>query len=266
MPAIVSDEIESGAAGGRIPQEKSPRCRSLPSIGGPAFPIWALKKPRRTDSASGRIASEAPRSRISGATTSPFQAPVGQPVRLPRDAAAAAPRRSPACPSDRNPFPWNATPSKRTSFPVKKAFRRLSVARVSTMPRRISTRSSGVERGGDRLAPQETVAGRKRRGARLAEPLDRRALAASSRECRRGAGRLEDALQLLRGRQAQRLDRPGVAPRLAGAGTGLERLERRLEGEGKLLRHERGEARRKRRARPRWLPRVPSCVPLRRGC
>ncbi len=41
-------------------------------------------------------------------------------------------------------MPWNEIPSYRTSPPEKNAFSWLSVARVSTMPRRISRRSSGV--------------------------------------------------------------------------------------------------------------------------
>ena len=74
MPAAVSAEIPSGAAGGRMPQERSPTWRSLPSMGGPALPICA-ERTMRTVSASGRIASAAPRSRMSGATTSPCQEP-----------------------------------------------------------------------------------------------------------------------------------------------------------------------------------------------
>ena len=41
MPASVSVPIASGAAGGRMPHAKSPTCRSLPSIGGPALAICA---------------------------------------------------------------------------------------------------------------------------------------------------------------------------------------------------------------------------------
>ena len=40
IPAIVNVPIASGAAAGRTPA-KSPTCRSLPSIGGPALPICA---------------------------------------------------------------------------------------------------------------------------------------------------------------------------------------------------------------------------------
>ncbi len=68
-----------------MPQSKSPTWRSLPSIGEPAFPICA-QRVSRTVSASGRMASAAPRSRMSGATTSPRHAPSG-----PRQ---ASPRRS----------------------------------------------------------------------------------------------------------------------------------------------------------------------------
>ena len=77
--------IASGAAAGRMPQSKSPTCRSLPSIGGPALPICAFRT-MRTVSASGRIASATPRSRMSGATTSPRH---GR-----RRPGSASPRRS----------------------------------------------------------------------------------------------------------------------------------------------------------------------------
>ena len=42
MPAIVSVLMPSGAAAGRMPQLKSPMCRSLPFIGGPSLPICAF--------------------------------------------------------------------------------------------------------------------------------------------------------------------------------------------------------------------------------
>ena len=70
IPAAVSVLIASGAAAGRIPLARSPMCRSLPFIGGPAFAICA-DSTIRTVSPSGFIASATPRSRISGATTSP---------------------------------------------------------------------------------------------------------------------------------------------------------------------------------------------------
>ncbi len=41
MPAIVMVLMASGADAGRMPDEKSPTCRSLPFIGGPAFAICA---------------------------------------------------------------------------------------------------------------------------------------------------------------------------------------------------------------------------------
>ena len=74
IPAIVSVEVASGAAGGRIPHPKSPMCRSFPPSGGPIFPICALRT-IRTESVSGRIASVTPRSRMTGPMTSPFHRP-----------------------------------------------------------------------------------------------------------------------------------------------------------------------------------------------
>ena len=64
--------MASGADAGRIPQAKSPTCRSLPSMGGPALAICA-DSTIRTVSGDGRIASAAPRSRMIGAITSPVQ-------------------------------------------------------------------------------------------------------------------------------------------------------------------------------------------------
>ena len=75
MPAIDSDPTASGAAAGSTPHSKSPVCRSLPSIGGPALPICA-RRIIPTASSSWRIASVMPRSRITGASTSPPQAPL----------------------------------------------------------------------------------------------------------------------------------------------------------------------------------------------
>ena len=72
IPASVNVAIASGAAAGRMPWAKSPACRSLPSIGGPALAICA-DSTMRTVSGVGRIASAAPRSRMSGAITSPVQ-------------------------------------------------------------------------------------------------------------------------------------------------------------------------------------------------
>ena len=43
MPAIDSEPTASGAAAGSTPQAKSPVCRSLPDIGGPALPICARR-------------------------------------------------------------------------------------------------------------------------------------------------------------------------------------------------------------------------------
>ena len=74
MPAIVIVLMASGADAGRIPEARSPMCRSRPFIGGPAFAICA-DSTILTVAASGFIASATPRSRMSGATTSPRQPP-----------------------------------------------------------------------------------------------------------------------------------------------------------------------------------------------
>lgn len=73
-PAMVSDPMASGAVAGSTPQAKSPVCRSLPCMGGPSLPICAVKM-LRTASASCRMARATPMSRMTGATTSPCQAP-----------------------------------------------------------------------------------------------------------------------------------------------------------------------------------------------
>ncbi len=76
MPVIESDPTARGAAAGSTPHSKSPVCRSLPPIGGPALPICA-RSTMATASSSWRIASVMPRSRITGASTSPPQVPSG---------------------------------------------------------------------------------------------------------------------------------------------------------------------------------------------
>ena len=74
MPAMVNEPTASGAAAGSTPHSKSPVCRSLPSMGGPDLPICA-RRIIATASSSCRIASVMPRSRITGASTSPDQVP-----------------------------------------------------------------------------------------------------------------------------------------------------------------------------------------------
>ncbi len=74
IPATVSVLMASGAAAGRMPYAKAPMCRSLPSIGGPAFPICA-ESTMRTVSPSGFIARATPTSRMIGPTTSPLHSP-----------------------------------------------------------------------------------------------------------------------------------------------------------------------------------------------
>ena len=59
-------------------------------MGGPALPICALST-IRTVSASGRIASTAPRSRMRGAITSPRQDPSGARWANPRRSRKGAP-------------------------------------------------------------------------------------------------------------------------------------------------------------------------------
>ena len=72
-PAIVKVPIPSGAAGGSTPYSMSPMWMSFPFIGGPALAICA-DSAMRTISGPGRMAITTPRSRISGAITSPRQA------------------------------------------------------------------------------------------------------------------------------------------------------------------------------------------------
>ena len=75
-----------------------------------------------------------------------------------RGYAGAAPqpdrrrRRSPPVRASGSPCPGTRVSPQRTSPPVKSCFSRLSTARVSTMPRRISRRSSAVSDARDRLA------------------------------------------------------------------------------------------------------------------
>jgi len=90
MPAMVRLEIPSGADAGRIPHSKSPTWRSLPSMGGPALPICALNTMRAVSGAL-RMASTAPRSRMSGAMTSPRQVPSGARCGAPRRSRRGAP-------------------------------------------------------------------------------------------------------------------------------------------------------------------------------
>jgi hypothetical protein len=74
IPAAVIVLIASGADAGRMPRDKSPTWRSLPFIGGPDFAICA-DSTIRTVSPVGRMPIAAPRSRMSGATTSPCHSP-----------------------------------------------------------------------------------------------------------------------------------------------------------------------------------------------
>ncbi len=76
-PAIVKVPIPSGAAGGSTPYSMSPMWMSFPFIGGPALAICA-DSAMRTISGPGRMAITTPRSRISGAITSPRQAPASR--------------------------------------------------------------------------------------------------------------------------------------------------------------------------------------------
>ena len=80
MPAMVSVAMVSGAAGGKMPHPRSPTFRSLPSDGGPALAICAFST-IRTVAGSLFMARVTPRSRMTGATTSPSQRPSG--VRCP---------------------------------------------------------------------------------------------------------------------------------------------------------------------------------------
>ena len=88
IPAIDIVLIASGAVAGSTPEAKSPTCRSLPYIGGPALAICA-ESTIRTMAGVGFIASATPRSRISGPTTSPCH-PSGVRYESPRRSRIAA--------------------------------------------------------------------------------------------------------------------------------------------------------------------------------
>ena len=89
---MLSEPMDSGAVAGRTPQPKSPTWKSFPSIGGPAFAIWAdsVCLIMSAMPSPGRIASATPRSRMTGATTSPFHVPSGVRNASPRRRRIAA--------------------------------------------------------------------------------------------------------------------------------------------------------------------------------
>ena len=129
----------------------------------------------------------------------------------------------------------------RTSLPRKNVLSRLSVALVSTMPRRISRRSSGRQGRLDGGATQRTIAGIDDLGIGLIEPrLCGCAGCGVAETSRRGRSRLKAAAQLLSKRGSQRIDAMFVG-RHAPTRHGFERLERVGERQRMPLRDERAK-------------------------
>ena len=198
MPATVSDEIASGADAGRIPQAKSPTCRSFPSIGGPALPICAFRtmrtvsrvrphrqrRPqvsdeRRDDVALPRPVRAAKRvaaPQADGRGVDRLLAERAEPLALEGDAARTAPRRR------------RRTPS------------------AGCRPR-----ASGSSRAGSRAAPRASATRRSPRGA-------------GTRRTPRGARRARCREPLRRGDARRRLGdvpgRPAVESRSRAAASG----------------------------------------------
>ena len=148
--------MASGADAGRIPQARSPTCRSLPSIGGPALAICA-DSTMRTVSASGRIASATPRSRMIGATTSPRQLPavavlLAAPQPDARGVDRLLPERSESLALERRVAVADLAAGEERLQPVVGGARQDHAAQ-DLAP------LVGVERGPDRRAAQEAVAG-----------------------------------------------------------------------------------------------------------
>ena len=181
MPAIDSEPMASGAAAGSTPQSKSPVCRSLPRIGGPALPICARRtsapRPRRCASPApcrDRESPAPPRRRSSR--------------RRRRGSARRACSRMPAAIDRLLPERPEALALERLGRPSalprpKNCFRRLSTARVRHIPRRISLRSSLVSERGDGLAREQSVARHRRSRRAPARAGGSPSRPASSRRC-----------------------------------------------------------------------------------
>ena len=242
MPAIDSDPTDSGAAAGSTPHSKSPVWRSLPRIGGPALPICA-RRIIATASASLRIARVTPRSRITGATTSPVQVPSAPRKRSPRFSRMPAAKIA-SCPSERKPLPWNAFSPQRTSPPAKSCFSRLSTARVRHMPRRMSLRSSPVSEAAiasrcSQPSQASSICARACSRRRIAERPGRRLVEAlGARD-----GVIEPAGQLAAEDRPQRVEAGAIARLQLAAAGGVEDLEGQMDERGVLFGHERAEAR-----------------------
>ena len=246
MPASVSAPIASGADAGRIPNARSPMCRSLPSIGGPA-----LRHLRRQHHADGLGRRPHRQRRAEIADDRRDHVPV--PTRRRRDrrrraAAGSRRRRSPPGRAIGSPCPGTAASPNRTSPPVKKVFSRLSVARVRIMPRRISRRSSGVSDARMRGAPEEPVARVDDVSPRRREIVRARQRRASCRRIPVGASAVSRRSQRGRKRPApgveSRLGQRAGRPRLAGGSRDRRPRER------KPFRDELAEARQRRARAP----------------
>ena len=225
MPAIDSEPTASGAAAGSTPQSKSPVCRSLPSIGGPALPICARRiiadrffvvthRERHAEIANHRrqhiAAPGAVALAIAGAAMQADRARVDR--FLPERAEALALKR-------------HLAPAH---FPAHEELLEAVVdaARQAHALQDLAPFGLG-ERGLDRGTPQETVARINQLGTRLLEPLDGGC-------ARRGFGhpwrrrhlRVQHARERAPERHAGRIELHRIA-RLDGADAGFfKRLER----------------------------------------
>ena len=144
---------DQGAVGGR-PSRGRQWWRSFPSIGTPALPICAEQGHPHWSRVGDEIASVAPRSCMSGATTSPRHDPVFH-VRFPRRSAIAGARSPPSEPNWI--LPWNELPCSGPRRRERSRLQRLSVHAPGSWPagsrsvprvraKRRSPRGAGIRR------------------------------------------------------------------------------------------------------------------------
>ena len=206
MPAMVSEPTASGAAAGSTPHSKSPVCRSLPSIGGPDLPICA-RRIMATASSSCRIASVMPRSRITGASTSPPHGAVGLAIGRAAVQANGAgidrllPERAEALALERHVAPAHLAAHEELLEAV------VDAARQAHALENLFALGLGQRRL-DRRPPQEAVAGVDHFRPRLLEPLDGRGARGGLGNALRG-GHL--VVERLRQRAAERRRGPHPA-------------------------------------------------------
>ena len=243
MPAIVNEEIARGAAAGRTPHAKSPMCRSLPFIGGPALPICGVE-----DAADGLLfrPHRERRAQIADQRRDDVASP---------GAVFGAKTRTAAQPNHGGVDGFltqraKALPLKRGVLVADLACREEGLQTVVGRARQHHAAQDLEpllfgERGRDRLAAQKAVAGVEQLRARLMEAfLDRDAGRRFRKSLRRRTGQL--ATQGLRERFSQRLDRVGVSAGIAAADA-VQGGERRPQSERLTLGDERGQALHERR-------------------